>query len=267
MTTTVLERLFGISGKIAVVTDKGRNSSIDIAPVLAAAGARVVVADHSPAHMQPVVDKIHSAGGEAIAIETDVEREASVIALFDQVKAAWGSPDIVVNCAAMTNNGPLTEFSEAAWDEVMAIDLKSVFFCMREAIKHMLAAGRGGRIVNVTTMGATHAVLNGNGAYSAARAGVAGLVRSAALDYARDRILVNCVLPGAVPGKVQFHPDMQTRLKTGQLTGPGTDAERRLPLGWGDPADIAAAVLYLAGPSGRYMTGQSITLDGGFLIS
>ncbi|MFT0170340.1 SDR family NAD(P)-dependent oxidoreductase [Paraburkholderia mimosarum] len=267
MTTSVLERLFAISGKVAVVTDKGRNSSIDIAPVLAEAGARVVIADHSAAHMQPVVDRILSAGGEAIAIEADVEREASVIALFDQVQATWGSPDIVVNCAAMTNNGPLTDFSEAAWDEVMSIDLKSVFFCMREAIKHMLVAGRGGRIVNVTTMGALHAVLNGNGAYGAARAGVTGLVRSAALDYAPDQILINCVLPGAVPGKVQFHPDTQARLKTGKLTGPGTDAERRLPLGWGDPADIAAAVLYLVGPSGRYMTGQSITLDGGFLIS
>jgi NAD(P)-dependent dehydrogenase (short-subunit alcohol dehydrogenase family) len=267
MTTTVLERLFGIRGKVAVVTDKGCNSSIDIAPVLAEAGARVVIASHSAAHMQPAIDEILSVGAEAIGIEADVENEASVVALFDQVEAAWGSPDIVVNCAAMTNNGPLTEFSEAAWDEVMSIDLKAVFFCIREAIKHMLAAGRGGRIVNVTTMGAMHAVLNGNGAYGAARAGVTGLVRSAALDYARNEILINCVLPGAVPGKVQFHPDTQARLQTGKLTGPGTDAERRLPLGWGDPADIAAAVLYLAGPSGRYMTGQSITLDGGFLIS
>ena len=267
MTTPVLERLFGIRGKIAVVTDKGPSSSTDIAPVLAEAGARVVIANHTAAHMQPVLDRILSAGGEAIAIEADVEREASVIALFDQVQATWGSPDIVVNCAAMTNNGPLTDFSEAAWDEVMSIDLKSVFFCLRETIKHMRVAGRGGRIVNVTTMGALHAVLNGNGAYGAARAGVTGLVRSAALDYAPEQILINCVLPGAVPGKVQFHPNTQARLKTGKLTGPGTDAERRLPLGWGDPADIAAAVLYLVGPSGRYMTGQSITLDGGFLIS
>ena len=267
MTTTVLERLFGISGKIAVVTDKGHNSSVDIAPVLAEAGARVAIADHSAARVQPVVDSILSAGGEAIAIEADVEREASVISLFDQIQATWGVPDIVVNCAAMTNNAPLTDFSEQAWDEVMSIDLKSVFFCMREAIKHMLVAGRGGRIVNVTTMGALHPVLNGNGAYGAARAGVMGLVRSAALDYASDHILVNCVLPGAVPGKVLFHPDMQARLKTGKLTGPGTDSERRLPFGWGDPADIAAAVLYLAGPPGGYMTGQSITLDGGFLIS
>jgi NAD(P)-dependent dehydrogenase (short-subunit alcohol dehydrogenase family) len=75
------------------------------------------------------------------------------------------------------------------------------------------------------------------------------------------------VLPSAVPGKVQLHPDTQAHLKTGKLTGHGTDAVRRLPRGWGDPADIAAAVLYLVGPSGRYMAGQSITLDGECLIS
>ncbi len=267
MNPQALARLFGIEGKVAVVTDSGRNSIVDVAPVLAEAGAAVVVADKDPAHLQPIVDQIVAAGGKAMAIPTDVEKEASVQALFEQVTAAWGCPDIVVNCAAMTNNGPLTEFTEATWDEVMSLDLKSVFFCMRETIKQMLKAGKGGRIVNITTMGSVHPVLIGNGAYGAARAGVTGLSRASALDYAKNGILINCVLPGAVPGKVRFHPDTQARMQAGKLAGPGTDAERRLPLGWGNPQDIAAAVLYLVGPSGGYMTGQSITLDGGFLIS
>ena len=229
----MLQRLFGITGKIAVVTDSGGNSSADVAPVLAAAGARVAVADKDVASLMPIVEGIRAAGGEAISIAADVEHEASVTALFEQVKAAWGSPDIVVNCAAMTNCGPLTEFTEAAWDEVMSVDLKSVFFCLREAIRHMKAAGRGGRIVNITTMGSLHPVLNGNGAYGAARAGVNGLVRSAALDYAKDNILINNVMPGAVPNKVRFHPETAARLQRGELTGPGTDVERRRPLGWG----------------------------------
>jgi NAD(P)-dependent dehydrogenase (short-subunit alcohol dehydrogenase family) len=267
MTQQTLQRLFGIEGKIAVVTDSGRNASADVAPLLAEAGALVVLADKEPEQTQAIVDQIIAAGGKAFALITNVENEASVMALFQQVTASWGAPDIVVNCAAMTNNAPLTDFTEAAWDEVLSIDLKSVFFCMREAIRHMLAAGRGGRIVNITTMGAQHAVLNGNGAYGAARAGVSGLVRSAALDYAKDRILINCVLPGAVPGKVRMHPDMLARIQAGPLSGPGTDAERRLPLGMGKAEDIAAAVLYLVGPSGGYMTGQSIVLDGGFLTS
>ena len=267
MSAEVLQRLFGIQGRIAVVTDSGGNSSVDVANVLAGAGARVVLADKDSAPLQQLVDQISASGGQAMAVVTDVEDEAAVVALFDRVEAAWGSPDIVVNCAAMTNVRPLTEFTASAWDEVMSVDLKSVFLCMREAIRHMQAAGRGGRIVNITTMGALHPVLNGNGAYGAARAGVNGLVRSVALDYAKDHILINNVMPGAVQGKVRMHPETLARMQRGELSGPGTDADRRRPLGWGKPEDIAAAVLYLVGPSGGYITGHGIVLDGGFLLT
>ena len=266
MNDQTLEKLFGIEGKIAVVTDSGRNSSADIAPVLADAGATVVVADRQVDLVEPIVEQITAAGGKALGIVTDVEREDSVVELFARVRATWGCPDIVVNCAAMTNNGPLTDFTAAAWDEVQSVDLKSVFFCMRETIKSMLAANRAGRIVNITTMGALHPVLHGNGAYAAARSGVTGLVRSAAFDYATNGILINNVLPGAVQGKVRFHFDMQTRMQANGLRGPGAQQER-LPLGSGNPRDIAAAVLYLVGPSGGYITGQSIVLDGGFLLT
>jgi 3-oxoacyl-[acyl-carrier protein] reductase len=259
--------MFAIEGKLAVITDSGGNSSSDVALVLAEAGARIVIADKASTGMQSVVDRINAAGGSAVSVATDVENEGSVIALFEHVVREWGSPDIVVNCAAMTNCQPLTEFTESAWDEVISMDLKSVFFCMREAIRYMKAPTRGGRIVNITTMGSLHPVLNGNGAYSAARAGVSGLVRSAALDYAKDNILINNVMPGAVQGKVRLHPDTIARLQRGELTGPGVDTERRRPLGWGRPEDIAAAVLYLVGPSGGYITGHGLVLDGGFLLS
>jgi NAD(P)-dependent dehydrogenase (short-subunit alcohol dehydrogenase family) len=227
----------------------------------------VVIADKQAGPLQRLAGQIVASGGEAMAIVTDVESEAEVLALFNRVEEVWGSAEIVVNCAAMTNVRPLTEFTESAWEEVMSVDLKSVFLCMREAIRHMKAAGRGGRIVNITTMGALHPVLNGNGAYGAARAGVNGLVRSAALDYAQDNILINNVMPGAVQGKVRMHPETLTRMELGQLSGPGTDAQRRRPLGWGKPEDIAAAVLYLVGPSGGYITGHGIILDGGFLLT
>ncbi len=267
MDSSVLQRLFGIEGKIAIVTDSGASSSADVANVLAGAGARVVVADKEAAALERLARQIAASGGEAMAVVTDVESEAAVVALFDRVAVSWGPPEIVVNCAAMNNVRPLTEFTESAWDEVISVDLKSVFFCMREAIRHMKAAGRGGRIVNITTMGAVHPVLNGNGAYGAARAGVNGLVRSAALDYAKDNILINNVMPGAFQGKVRLHPETLTRMERGLLSGPGTDVERRRPLGWGKPEDIAAAVLYLVGPSGGYITGHGIVLDGGFLLT
>lgn len=263
----VLQRLFAIEGKLALVTDSGGNASVDVAPLLAEAGATVVIADKTAILTELVVERITSAGGRASAVTTDVEDEDAVVALFNQVVRTLGTPDIVVNCAALTHNGPLTEFTAAEWDEVLSVDLKSVFFCMREAIRHLLVARKGGRIVNLSTIGAVHAVLNGNGVYGAARAGVEGLVRAAALDYAKDGILINSVLAGAVPGKVRMHPATLTRLQRGAFSGPITDTGRRLPLGQGSPQDIAAAVLYLVGPSGGYMTGRSIILDGGFLLT
>lgn len=260
--------IFGLDGKVAVVTDSGSNSSPEVAALLAEAGATVVIADRDISLVDRVVADIRGGGGQAIGICTDVESENSVIALFSQVAATFGSLDILVNCAALNANRPLEEFPLNVWDEVQSVNLRSVFLCMRECIRQMLHAERGGRIVNITTMGARHPVLNGNSAYAAARAGVTGLTRSAAMDYASHGILVNELLPGAIPGKVRFHSDNLAALQAGKnFTGPGVDAERRLPLGFGSPADVAAAVLYLVGPSGGYLTGQSIVLDGGFLVS
>jgi NAD(P)-dependent dehydrogenase (short-subunit alcohol dehydrogenase family) len=130
----------------------------------------------------------------------------------------------------------------------------------------MRVASEGGRIVNVTTMGTLHPVLHGNAAYAASRAGVIAMTRSIAFDYAKERILANTVHPGAVRSKTRFHETLQARLAAGHAFGPGADPNR-LPLGMGNGRDIAAAVLYLVGPSGGYITGQSIVLDGGFLIS
>lgn len=268
MTPERWRTLFGLDGKVAVVTDSGGNASPEVARLLAEAGATVVVADGESAAVERIIADIQALGGQASGFCVDVESEDSVIALFDHVATNFGCADILVNCAALNANRPLDVFPLQVWDEVQSVNLRSVFLCMRACIRQMLDAGQGGRIVNVTTMGARHPVLNGNGAYAASRAGVTGLTRSAALDYAPHSILVNEVLPGAIPGKVRFHADNLAGLQAGHsFTGPGVDAERRLLLGFGNPEDIAAAVLYLVGPAGSYVTGQSIILDGGFLVS
>ena len=123
------------------------------------------------------------------------------------------------------------------------------------------------RIVNVTTIGALHPVMHGNEAYGAARLGVSALSRNTALDYAKDGVLVNTVLAGAIADKVSVHPttvaaEKAGRKPSGPIQGPG-----RMPLGMGDMTDVAAAVLYLVSPAGRYMTGQSLVLDGGFSVT
>jgi NAD(P)-dependent dehydrogenase (short-subunit alcohol dehydrogenase family) len=138
---------------------------------------------------------------------------------------------------------------------------------MREGVKQMLAAGHGGRIVNITTIGSRHPVMNGNEAYGAARQGVSALTRNTALDYAKNGILANTVLVGSVLDKVTTHPTTVAAQKAGRIfSGPISEGNRR-PLVNGDMTDVAAAVLYLVAPASRWVTGHELVVDGGFLIS
>ena len=265
--SSLLDELFRIDGRVAVVSDSGACTSPDVAPVLAAAGARVIVADRDADKSEALARGIDPSLTHVCAIPTDIESEASVVALFRAVEARFGRLDILVNCAGVTANQDLLETTLALYDEQQSVNQRATFLLMREGVRLMRVGGQGGRIVNVTTMGTLHPVLHGNAAYAASRAGVVAMTRSVAFDYARERILANTVHPGAVRSKTRFHESLQTRLAAGgTLSGPGTDPNR-LPLGMGNGRDIAAAVLYLVGPSGGYITGQSVVLDGGFLIS
>ena len=262
-----LETLFGINDSVAVVTDSGACSSIDVAPVLAAAGARVVIADRNAAATEALARRVDPTGKVVTSIPTDIESESSVRALFSAVRERHGRLDILVNCAGITSVQALTDTSLAVFDALQSVNQRATFLLMREGVRLMLEGGRGGRIVNITTMGTQHPVLHGNAAYAPSRAGVTAMTRAIAFDHARDGILCNCVQPGAVRSKTRFHEDLEARLAAGAtLSGPGTDPAR-LPLGMGNGRDIAAAVLYLVGPSGGYITGQTLTLDGGFLLS
>lgn len=162
---------------------------------------------------------------------------------------------------------PLIETTLEQFDALHAVNQRSTFMLMREGVRAMKAAGNGGHIVNITTIGSVHPVLQGNAAYAASRAGVTGMTRSIALDHSSDGIRANLVLPGAVESKTRFYATTEQRLRTGgklvgPIMGPG-----RLPFGMGTGRDIAAAVLYLVGPSASYITGQTLTLDGGFLLT
>jgi len=263
----LLAQLFRIDGQVALVTDSGACSSTDVAPVLAGAGARVVIADRDAEATTALARKIDPSGSTVTAIPTDIESEESVLALFTALRAQFGRLDILVNCAGVVANQPLAQTTLERFDALQSVNQRSTFLLMREGVRLMLSAGHGGRIVNVTTMGSLHPALKGNAAYASSRAGVTAMTRAIAHDHVRDRILCNVVLPGAVRGKTRFHETLEARLAAGgTLEGPSTDANR-LPLGMGNGRDIAAAVLYLVGPSGGYITGQSLTLDGGFLIT
>jgi NAD(P)-dependent dehydrogenase (short-subunit alcohol dehydrogenase family) len=264
----VLDRLFRIDGKVALVTDSGNLASLDVAPLLAEAGATVVIADKAIEQARAAAQAIDPDGRRAAAIDCDIESEVAVAQLFEQMRARFGRCDILANCAGLTANASLTETSLDQYEAMHSVNQRATFLLMRDAVKLMREVGKGGRIVNITTIGALHPVLHGNAGYGATRAAVTAMTRAIAYDHAADDILANLVMPGSVRGKTRFHPDLQARLAAGQgLSGAAVDIERRLPLGMGNGEEIAAAVLYLVGPAGRYITGQSLVLDGGFLIT
>ncbi|HMO74609.1 MAG TPA: SDR family oxidoreductase [Sphingopyxis sp.] len=168
-----------------------------------------------------------------------------------------GGIDLLVYAVTRIGTYALPTMALDQWDAVQDANLRGAFLAMRAVIPVMRTQG-GGAIVAVSTMGSVHPVLKGNGAYGASKAGLNALVRAAALDHAEDGIRVNAVLPGAVP--VGDPPADMERLG-GPATQPG-----RLTLGMGSAEDIASAIVYLASPAGRFITGQALVLDGGFLI-
>ena len=248
-----LHQMFDLSDKVALVTGgtvgMGRASAV----ALAAAGARVIVADDAERVEQFRRNLSHCFETVKFAGLSESPR----CSVFSGVIARHAGIDILVNAAVVNHNRPLLEITSEEWDFVQATNLKSGFFAAKAAIPSMQERG-GGRIISITTIGSVHPVLNGNGAYGPSRAGMNQLMRNIALDFAPDKITANTILPGAVV--------TETISPTMRPTGPGSDPGRH-PGGWGDPADVAGLVLLLAGPAGRYISGQAIAVDGGFLIS
>ncbi|BAI74818.1 3-oxoacyl-[acyl-carrier-protein] reductase (plasmid) [Azospirillum sp. B510] len=257
-----LSGLFGLHGKTAVVTGAVQGIGLGIARTLAMAGARVVVGDLRGEAAEAAAARLRDEGAEVLGVAVDVSEEESVTAMFSSALAAFGGMDILVNNAGIYPKTPFLELTVAQWDRIHAVNLRGTFLCMREAIRHMKAAGRGGAIVNISSVNSLQPVIHDNAQYGSSKAGVNMLTRTAALEFAPDGIRVNAVLPGGVAteGAAQSVAD---RAPTGPLAQPG-----RMPLGRiGEPADIAAAVLFLSGPGSSYITGQLLAVDGGFQVS
>lgn len=248
-----VSEMFDLAGKVALITGGAVGMGKASGLALAAAGAKVVLADDAARITEYAGDL--PGGIETIAI--DVTDEASINAVVAEVVSRHGGIDILVNGAVINHNKPFLETTAQDWDQVQAINAKSGFLASKAVIPSMQARG-GGRIISITTMGSVHPVLNGNGAYGPSRAALNHLMKNIALDFAADHITANAVLPGAIITET-ISPGMRP-------TGPGADSARHLG-GYGAPADVAGLVLLLAGPSGRYISGQIIAVDGGFLVS
>lgn len=226
-----VHELFSLIGKHALITGAGKVPHA-IADLFRQAGAKVT---HAPAA------DLSEAGVEAL-----LEQNAQI--------------DILVNGAVVIGAWSIESLTMAEWDRVHATNVRGAYLLMREAVKAMRAHGRGGRLINISTIGSVHPVLNGNFAYGSSRAGTNALTRQFALDFAGENIAANAIMVGAItsdpfPEGCQMPP-----------TGPAR-AQERFPMGHGNPGDVAPVALLLASQAGRYINGQAIVVDGGFQIA
>jgi 3-oxoacyl-[acyl-carrier protein] reductase len=242
--------------RVALVTGASRGIGRAVAETLAAAGHRVAVNYHTgEGAAADVVDAIAATGGEAAAFGADVGDADAVAAMIEQVAETFGSVEILVNNAGITRDGLLARMGPEAWDDVIRTNLRSAYLCARAVLRGMLRA-RWGRIINITSV-AGLAGNPGQANYSAAKAGLVGLTKAVAKEVGGRGITVNAVAPGFV--------------ETDMTGGLGADVREAalslITLGrFGTPAEIAAAVGYLASEDASYVTGQVLVVDGGMAI-
>ena len=242
-----------LAGQSALVTGASRGIGRAIAESLAAAGAKVIGTATSAAGAEAITGWLAPSGGRGAVL--DVADAASVEALLAGLESAGEMPGVLVNNAGITRDGLLMRMKPEDWDAVLLTDLTSVFRLSRGCIKHMVKA-RQGRIVNITSVvGAMGSAGQTN--YAAAKAGVIGFTKSLAKEVGSRNITVNAIAPGFIDTDMTRAVDEGVR--TAWMTG--------IPLGrLGAPEDVAAAVLYLASPSGGYLTGQTLHVNGGLYM-
>lgn len=250
-----MSSLFDLSGKCAVVTGASKGLGRAIALALAEAGADIAGVDRSPE--EETAEEVRQLGRKFHVIEADLSSSERIRDIVAEAERALGGVDILVNNAGTIRRRPAEEFSEADWDDVMNVNLRSVFFLCQAAGRSMLQRGAGGKIINIASMlsyqgGFTVA------SYTASKHGVAGITKLLANEWASRGINVNAIAPG------YFATDNTKPLRD--------DAERsaaildRIPAGrWGEPGDLAGVAVFLASRASDYVHGSIVAVDGGWL--
>ncbi|MCJ7652300.1 MAG: 3-oxoacyl-ACP reductase FabG [Actinobacteria bacterium] len=242
-------------GKVALVTGGASGIGRGIAEMFAELGARVVIADLEVEMAEEAAAGINGAGGTAVAQEIDVTDEESVKAAFENVTAKYGGVDILVNSAGTGCMSALNELIIEEWDMVIDVNLKGTFLCTREAARVMVEQGRGGKIINLSSINET-VPLAGEVPYCASKGGVMMLTRAAALELAPHGINVNALGPGAIDTPLMEEVLSVPEIKDGIL--------RQIPFGrFGKPEDVAKAATFLASGLSDWVTGHTLYVDGG----
>jgi len=244
-----------LKGKVAIVTGAGRNIGRAIALALASGGAGVAVnVRSSRVEAESVVREIEKQGGQAFAALADVVDARAVDKMVAAAAERFGRIDILVNSAALRTETPFDKMSAADWREILGVILDGAFNCVKSCLPHLKKSGAGA-IVNIGGLSA-HTGAKNRAHVITAKAGIVGFTRALAHDLSADHVTVNCVAPGLIdttrkPGA----PEPQHHLSANMLAGR-----------YGKPEDVASAVRFLCGPGARYITGQTLHVNGGAFL-
>ena len=244
----------GLQGKVVLVTGASRGIGAAIADSLAAQGAIVIGTATSDAQAAKINERLSAHGGAGRVL--NVGEFESIETLIADISKEFGTIEVLVNNAGVTRDNLLMRMKDEEWDDIMHINLKSVYRASKAVLRGMMKA-RNGRIISIASV--VGAMGNaGQANYAAAKAGVAGMTRALARELGSRNITVNCVAPGFI------ETDMTASLQADQQKA----LLNQIPLGHlGKPADIAHAVLYLASPEASYVTGQELNVNGGMYMS
>lgn len=251
--------LFSLSGQTAVVVGVGGLGKI-AAIGLAAAGARLAVADIDENRAKEVAGEINGSGGQAEAYVVDVTQKSSVDNLFSEVIERMGRIHVSLNTSGISVRGNAEDFEESDWDKIIDVNLKGTFLCCQAAGRHMLEQG-GGSIINFSSI-AGSAGIGKTPAYSASKGGVNQITIALAVDWADRGVRVNAVAPS------YFETEIFTKAFENDMGAVLDERLKKIPMGrLGQPPELVGAIVFLASPAASMVTGVILPVDGGFLAA
>ena len=251
------QKIFDLDGLVSLVTGAGSGLGQAIAESYANFGAKVAVVDIDGNRAAEVVGGIQSKGGQAMAIACNVSQTEDVQSTVARVVESWGSIEVLVNNAGIGARSPAEEMTDEMWDSVLAVNLRGPFLFCREVGRLMIERGRGGRIINMASIGGLVGVETGNANYTASKGGIIAMTRCLAIEWAKHGILVNSIAPTHIRTPlIDKMMREQPEVKAYFLGN--------IPLGRiGEPSDVAGPAVFLASPAAAFMTGHTLVVDGG----
>lgn len=250
--------MFDLTGHVGLVTGGNGGIGLALARGLAKAGAKIAIWGRDRTKNRDAVAELEALGAEAAAFEVRVEDESEVEGGMRAAVERFGRVDSCFANAGMGLTKPFLEITVADWDRVQNVNLRGTFLTFREAAKHMVARGGGGKLVAVASVGSIHGMPRQE-SYSASKAGITALVRSVAVELARHDIQANTILPGWIATEMTEGARAWDKLRA-------TVVQRTPAKRWGEPEDFEAAAVYLASRESRFHTGDVLRIDGGYAV-